>query len=158
MTYFDASVWVAALHRGHEAHQSASNAIETSPIVWNRILALEVEHSLRRIQHDEHRTQSLEDLAVLVSRGGLIESDPQNRSILSAMAEASRLSARHTVPGSKVGAMDVVHVVLASHAGATLVTRDVQQAEFAELSGLVTASLLTRRKKAPAGDGEGHEG
>lgn len=88
----------------------------------------------------------------------LVESDAQNRSILSAMAEARRLSARHTVPGAKVGAMDVVHIVLASHAGATLVTRDTHQAEFADLSGLVTASLLTRRKKAPAGEGEGHEG
>lgn len=157
MNYCDSSVWFSALNRGHEANVTSSKAI-TGAIVWNRILALEVEHAIRRIQNDEHRTLAIDHLNALVNDECLVESDAQNRSILSAMAEARRLSARHTVPGAKVGAMDVVHIVLASHAGATLVTRDTHQAEFADLSGLVTASLLTRRKKAPAGEGEGHEG
>ena len=157
MIYFDSSVWVAGLNGAHEAHRAASELLDAQEsFVWHRFLALEVEHALRRIRDDAHRSAALDLLLGLFQEGVLVESEELNRCLVSAMAEARTRSARHTQPGDVVGAADLLHLVMAERARAPLVTRDAAQAEFARRMGMSDVRLLTSKgKKAPGANAEG---
>jgi predicted nucleic acid-binding protein len=144
--YCDSSVWFAGLNGAHEGHRAASELLEAQEFfVWHRFLALEVEHAIRRIRDDAHRSAALELLLGLFREGVLVESEELNRCLVSAMAEAATRSARHTKPGDVVGAADLLHLVMAERARAPLVTRDTAQAEFAQRIGMSDVQLLTAK-------------
>lgn len=157
MPYVDSSLWFAALHPGHEGHRLARTALEglESPAVWNRWLALEVEHAIRRIRDDDSRSAAATSLHRLVQEGVLVESEPLNRSIAASVTEASHLSASHARPGDKVGAADIVHIVLARAARTEIWTRDSAQADFAERVGHDVRLVGLAPKKKAAGDDAG---
>lgn len=159
MTYFDSSVWYAALNGAHESHREAQALLRSEKTtVWHRFLSLEVEHSIRRIKNDDHRTAAVDVLLGLFREGVLVESQELNRCLVSAMAEACTLSARHSKPGDLVGAADLLHLVMAERAKAPVVTRDAAQAEFARRIGMSDVRLLTSKgKKALGANAEGQK-
>ena len=156
MIYFDSSVWYAALNGGHESHRETQAILRSERgTVWHRFLALEVEHAIRRIKNDEHRTAAVDLLIGLFREGVLLESQELNRGLVSAMAEACTLSARHSKPGDMVGAADILHLVMAERAKAPVVTRDAAQAEFARRIGMSDVRLLTSKgKRAPGANAD----
>lgn len=51
----DSSVWVAGLNGAHEAHRAGAEVLDAREVlVWHRLLALEVEHGIRRIKGAAH--------------------------------------------------------------------------------------------------------
>lgn len=159
MIYFDSSVWYAALNAGHESHRECQEVLRSErATVWHRFLALEVEHAVRRIKNDAHRTSAVEVLLGLFREGVLLESQELNRCLVSSMAEACTLSARHSKPGDMVGAADILHLVMAERAKAPVFTRDAAQADFARRIGMSDVRLLTSKgKKAPGEHAEGQK-